>query len=300
MFSLLTLYGLRKQPIKIPVMLQGMQVSVEITDYHCIACGGYGNIYKGLLMKESGHTETVAVKVLRGTPAEAEVLIRRISREAAVWSSAMHPYITPFLGISYDSEGSNMPSLITKFYENGNVMAYLKNRSRVDKMVIITQIAEGLAYLHSRFIIHGDIKGDNILINDKGQACLADFGQARILQASGFTTNTQSGTWRYMAPELLASEEELVIEKVTTASDVYAFAMTVVEIFTGRAPFSHIRNDAKVVMEVLIGRRPAREDCEQIDDSLWLILEKSWNPDPVQRPSMASIFSRLQRKTAIR
>lgn len=83
-------------------------------------------------------------------------------------------------------------------------------------------------------MVHGDIKAANILIDDDGQACLTDFGLSRILQTSGFTTNTPAGTSRFMAPELISSEDgdEESIPKVTKASDVYAYAMTVLEVQT--------------------------------------------------------------------
>lgn len=69
-----------------------------------------------------------------------------------------------------------------------------------------------------------------MLINDNGEACLTDFGLSRILQTSGFTTKTSSGTWRFMALELIEGEDEETLPKVTKASDVWAFAMTVLEV----------------------------------------------------------------------
>ena len=69
----------------------------------------------------------------------------------------------------------------------------------------------------------------NILINDKGEASLIDFGVARILQTSGFTTKTSQATWRYFAPEMMNSDDD-IIQRVTTETDVYAFSMTVIEV----------------------------------------------------------------------
>lgn len=75
------------------------------------------------------------------------------------------------------------------------------------------------------------MKAANVLINDEGEACLSDFGLSRILLASGFTTKSYSGTWRFMAIELLElGENEEVMPKVTKASDTWAFGMTVVEV----------------------------------------------------------------------
>lgn len=100
-------------------------------------------------------------------------------------------------------------------------------------MLQIVQIAGALSYLHDAAIIHADVKAANILIDDKGDACLADFGQSRILHTSGFTTKVTAGTWRFMAPELIetrADEGDGGVLCATMATDVWAFAMTVIEV----------------------------------------------------------------------
>lgn len=98
----------------------------------------------------------------------------------------------------------------------------------------MVQVAEALSYLHDlpSPIIHGDIKGVNILVNDKNEASLTDFGLSRVQNISGFTTKTGSGTTRWQAYELLAPCEGDTIPRVTKATDVWAFAMTVVEVRT--------------------------------------------------------------------
>ena len=115
----------------------------------------------------------------------------------------------------------------------------------------MTQIADALFYLHNASIVHGDIKPasvrwefcfglfliflqSNVLINDKGEASLADFGTAIILQKSGFTTRTTAGTWRFMAPELMEADE--VHTQVSKATDIYAVAMTYVEVLLAPSP----------------------------------------------------------------
>lgn len=113
----------------------------------------------------------------------------------------------------------------------------------------LAQVVSALSYLHGLSIIHGDVKGvsisikslvflshqlqSNILITDNGEASLTDFGLSRILHTSGFTTDTASGTLRYLAPELFsisAEGEDEPIPRVTIPTDVWAFAMTVVEV----------------------------------------------------------------------
>ena len=136
-----------------------------------------------------------------------------------------------------------------------------------------------------------------------------DFGLSRVLEASGYTTKTATGTMRWQAYELLVpckdGEEEL-IPRVTEATDIWAFAMTVIEvsilpfllltnshyrlqIITGCIPFSHLKSDAGVVLFVVSGGRPQRPSSLHMNDEIWVMLERCWHVDPMQRPSMATL-----------
>lgn len=113
----------------------------------------------------------------------------------------------------------------------------------------LAQVASGLSHLHYHSIVHGDVKGvriqvksfvsfwclpqSNVLIDDAGNARLTDFGLARILQTSGYTRTIASGTVRWMARELVTLSEEgerKSDQQVTVEADVWAFAMTVIEV----------------------------------------------------------------------
>ncbi|KIM74467.1 hypothetical protein PILCRDRAFT_23355, partial [Piloderma croceum F 1598] len=123
--------------------------------------------------------------------------------------------------------------LVSPYYLRGSIINYLRECPDANKLQLLIQVASALSYLHRLSIIHGDVKGSNILINGNGEASLADFGLSRILEKSGFTTKTTSGTWRYMALELVSpprGEYEEFIPRVTMATDVWAFAMTIVEV----------------------------------------------------------------------
>lgn len=146
-----------------------------------------------------------------------------------------------------------------------------------------------------------------MLINDDGQACLADFGLSRVVGASGFTTQTASTTLRFTPPELIPLEDHEEILKATAASDVWAFSMTVIEvrinfcrldipltanhsqIETKRIPFCHVSSEAGVILAIASGFRPKREHCREINDDMWRMLEKCWR-EPKRRPTMATLF----------
>jgi serine/threonine protein kinase len=268
----------------------------------------------------------VAIKVFKGP--EDNGKRARLLREMNVLSSVRHPNIVPILGISDDFDRP-LPCIIMPYYRHGAIVDYLRKQPNANKPALLTQTSSALSYLHSLFIIHGDVKGSNILIDDNGEARLTDFSLSRILHAPGFTTMTTSGTWRYMAPELVEicekesaegeEEEESSLNPATTdswrwkapeqmeaataltcAADVWGFAMMVMEIWTGAAPFSYIRGDASVIHHVISGGRPKRYYCQQISDEVWGVLEKCWDIDPGLRPSMASLthFFALQANSA--
>lgn len=101
------------------------------------------------------------------------------------------------------------------------------------------QIASALDYLHGCTppIVHGDIKGGNILIDDDGQACVTDFGISTIAETTGLTSRTIAGTLRYMAPELIYDVPGHGRSRfVTRESDVWAFGMTMFEVLTDLKP----------------------------------------------------------------
>jgi serine/threonine protein kinase len=98
------------------------------------------------------------------------------------------------------------------------------------------EIAQGLAYLHSQDIIHGDLRGTNILVDDKGHACLADFGLAVFSNATLANQSSQhGGSVRWMGPELLYPQScGLENFQRTFANDVYSFACVCIEVCPSR------------------------------------------------------------------
>lgn len=126
-----------------------------------------------------------------------------MNREVKIWHCLQHPAIVPLRGYAIETDGT--PSLISPWYDNGDVMNYLKKHPFADRRKIVRQVAEGLVYLHAQSppVIHGDLKGANVLINRTFDAALCDFGLAKLLQdcPSSFTTsNVGMGTLRWCAP----------------------------------------------------------------------------------------------------
>jgi len=290
-------------------MAQDLTGQVVKADAYSFAVGEHADIWRGMMMSPSnGRSEgiLVAVKVLRG-PVD-QTMWQNIVREVRVWKTINHPNIAPFLGFSLDFNGSQTPCLISPYYRLGNIMGYLMGRQNVDILSLMTQISGALSYLHGRYIIHGNIKGSNILIGDNYEALLTDFRHSRVILEPSFTASevVQSDlapkqtyaedvfyltteALRWMAPELMSAEEDF-IPSITPATDVWAFSMAITEIYSQRIPLSHIKVDASVILFVVSGGHPKRENCGQINDDVWQILKMCWSPDPNQRPSMANLY----------
>ncbi|KIJ27050.1 hypothetical protein M422DRAFT_191484, partial [Sphaerobolus stellatus SS14] len=138
-----------------------------------------------------------------------------------------HPNILPFLGYSNSLSQTalcGIPALICPWMRNGSLSQYLEeNPDQIDKLFMLLQIANGLEYLHKNDIVLGDIRAGNILVSEDGTPCITDFGLSRLLKESGLTTSSAvAGSLRWMAPELLQNE------KVTNASDIWAFGMMII------------------------------------------------------------------------
>ncbi|KAJ7255943.1 kinase-like domain-containing protein, partial [Mycena rebaudengoi] len=147
-------------------------------------------------------------------------------QEALIWQQFQHPYILPMLGTDLDSFSPSL-RMVSPWMENGTILRYLDDHSRANVHRLLSEIAQGLECLHSRNIVHGDLRGcnANILISDNRSACLADFGLTSWSDATAAThSSNRAGAVLWMAPELIAPDR-FGHHKFsrTSASDIYAF-----------------------------------------------------------------------------
>ncbi|CAE6420439.1 unnamed protein product [Rhizoctonia solani] len=187
-----------------------------------IARGGFGEIWKGGLM----HGRPIAVKRLTMYSAAGDEGVKRIkkrtARELAIWSRLKHENILPLMGTCL-FRGSI--GLVSEWQDNGNATEWVSANPYVDRLELCAGICAGLKYLHNANIVHGDLRGGNVMISKKGRPRLIDFGLASIADGSLFSaSSTLAGTLRWMAPELQATEGQ----GTTKAGDMFAFGMTMI------------------------------------------------------------------------
>lgn len=164
----------------------------------------------------------------------------------------------------------------------------------------------GLAYLHCQDppICHGDIKPQNVLINDALEAALSDFGLSRVIESfeilTGLTTSGSGlkATNAYTAPELFTAEKP----KPSLEADVYAFGGLILAVLSGQPPHHQIRNPAQVMIRIMNNKTPHPKEHVLISEeySLWELMDNCWNQEPSQRPTMQTIVSKLSEEIRCR
>ncbi|KAG9121021.1 hypothetical protein FRC07_003196, partial [Ceratobasidium sp. 392] len=252
---------------------------IKIDENSPLGRGGFGTVFKG-----QWNGATVAVKRLV-KDASAETLLR----EVETWQGLRHPHVVQFFGAS--PRDSPNAFIVSQYLANGNATMYLKRNPQADRVKLARETAVGMEYLHSMAIIHGDLKAANVLITDTGGAALADFGLSEVKQDSTSRADASgnvSGSPRYLSPERWRG----VLNK---ASDVYAWAMTTLEIFTDLPPFGYI-NGVEIIYHLVVreNQRPDRPDPEigverGLTDDIWFLITKAWEKDPQQRPTFKQL-----------
>jgi len=191
--------------------------------------GGMANVY---LAWDTILEREVAVKILRGDLADDEKFVRRFQREANSASSLRHPNIVEM----YDVGEDNGKYFIVMEYVNGKTLkSLIKKRGALnlnEAIDIMLQLASGIACAHDSYIIHRDIKPQNVLILEDGRVKITDFGIAMALNSNELTqTNSVMGSVHYLPPEQASGNGS------TIKSDIYSLGILMFELLTGRVPF---------------------------------------------------------------
>lgn len=263
-----------------------------------VANGSRGDVYFGRLYNDT----KVAVKIPRPFAFDHDADIgkaaKHTARELYIWLQCSHPNVTRLSGLA---QFRGNLAILSRWADNGTLPAYLTKHSSANRCSLITAFCDGLAYLHENNIVHGNIRGNTILVSANGTPMLGGFAGAILEESTIHFTATTSlhMSVRWMAPEILQESTG-----ISRAGDVYALGMTILETITGRMPFSELQSDVVVVGAVALRKMiPSRPEDEIPSNSihgniLWALLSSCWARKPKLRPSAAQVRDSMRQGQA--
>ncbi len=248
-----------------------------------IAEGGMATVYKA---QDERLNRPVALKIMHTQLAQGlhrEQFIARFRREATSAASIANPHIVQV----YDTGEFEGLDYLVMEYVHGVNLRYEMNKygtfSVKDTLRVLAQTLDGLASAHLAGVVHRDIKPENILINDRGNVQITDFGLARaISQATLSSTGLLLGTAAYLAPEMI--EKNLA----TPQGDLYSAGMMAWEMLAGRVPFNADNSVTLVFKHVHEDTPSIKTVCKDINSSVADFLSSITAREMEKRPSDAS------------
>ncbi|KAK4310718.1 hypothetical protein Pmani_017747 [Petrolisthes manimaculis] len=250
-----------------------------------LGSGNFGEVWKGTW---ATYTQ-VAVKKIKDECMEVE----EFKREYEVMRCLRHPRLVKVYGLC--SRPTHMPLyIVTELVKHGALLDHLRKRKNeklphptLELLSMGVQVSGGMAYLEERKFVHRDLAARNVLIGDKIQVKIADFGMARVIKEGFYEKRSHDGLpVKWTAPEALDHRF------FTTKSDVWSFGILLFEIFThGETPYSGMSN--KVVREKLkaLYRIPKPLNCPL---NIYSVMVRCWMQEPEARPSFRHIKEELE------
>ncbi|KAF5353883.1 hypothetical protein D9756_007269 [Leucocoprinus leucothites] len=235
--------------------------------------GHFGKAYKGQGL-------SVRVNVVTNS-----VVSKNIIKGLPVWSRLSHPNFIPFYGVFYEGENeSPRICLVTPLWKNGNLRQYAPSLPQKLRLLLISDVLKGLAYLHHTNTVYGVyvLLPERVLISDEGRAMLAIYGPMHI----------ETG------PATLTSELRYSSARVafTTESDIWSFGCLCYEVLSRKPPYHQYVEDAEIRSAVSRGELPKRPnsadgDIDEIDDRDWGLIKRCLEPIAWHRPSASALHS---------
>lgn len=245
---------------------------------HKLGSGSFCDVYKGLWRETP-----VAIKVLKTHIVDK----REFRKEFEILTKLHHPNVLQLFGISTVSDECRM---IVELMEGSIQGMNATNTPLYRAVEIATDVARALAYLHNRSpqcVIHRDLKPQNILLTKSGRAKLADFGISCFQKDSGssYLMTGQTGTYRYMAPEVIQNK------RYSSSVDIFSFSMILFGLCENSVPYIHLDTN-EIINSINGGRRPKFSQLRNKD--LQELITQCWDGESSNRPTAIHVVRTLQ------
>ena len=237
--------------------------------------GGMAAVYKAY---QPGLDREVALKILPRQLASDPEFVKRFEQEARLIAKLQHPHILPVIDYG-QAEGYSY--IVMPFLRAGTLATLLEGKPLpvAEVVRLISQVGEALDYAHAHGVVHRDIKPSNVLLDERSNCLLTDFGIARLVEATAklTATGTVLGTPSYMSPEQAQGG------RVDQRSDIYSLGIILYELATGRVPFRAETPLAVLMKHVQDPLPPPRSLNPAISQALERVILKALAKSPEDR-----------------
>ncbi|XP_060076190.1 mitogen-activated protein kinase kinase kinase 2-like [Ylistrum balloti] len=251
---------------------------------HQLGSGSFGEVFV-CYDKDSGRELAVKQVSLTQMNAELSKEVRALENEIQLLRNFQHERIVSYFGCHQDQ---NLLSIFMEYMPGGSIKDELSKYGPLTESVTrkyTRQMLEGLAFLHKNVIVHRDIKAANVLRDLQGNIKLADFGASKrlhtICSATGFKSFV--GTPHYMAPEVINGEG------YGRKADVWSLGCTVVEMISGKPPWSELESMA-AIYKIATAERPEFELPQRTSEFSREFLRLTFRRNPLERPSSEDLL----------
>ncbi|CAN3359950.1 serine/threonine-protein kinase Ssk22p [Diutina catenulata] len=273
-------------------------VSIRWQKGKFIGGGTFGNVYAAVNLDTGG---VMAVKEIRFHDSQSiKNVVPSIRDEMTVLEMLNHPNVVQYFGVEVHRD---KVYIFMEFCEGGSLAGLLAHGRIEDEVVVqiyTLQMLEGLAYLHHSGVVHRDIKPENVLLDHNGVVKFVDFGAAKVIANSGRTRagtsgsggmsrplNSMTGTPMYMSPEVITG----AMTERNGVVDIWSLGCCVLEMATGRRPWSNLDNEWAIMYHIAAGNKPPLPSPDQLSEMGRAFLARCLQSDPALRPTAVELLN---------
>lgn len=240
--------------------------------------GAFGNVRQCVWRSDLSTKLEVAVKTIQ-VPRERRKEI--VHHDLIIWGRLNHENIVRLFGVASGfGDPATSISMVSVWFPNGTLTTFLSSQhdafNHRQRFGLLQDIAAGVLYLHTSEVVHGNLSGNNVLIDSRGKACLTDFGLSTV--CGGLVQRAVyigcPGAIRWAAPELIIGAGQ----HSTFESDIYSFGSIMLQVLSGELPWSEVAAEHLIIKKLTDGNIPKRPPS--VSQKHWAFIRRCWSPSP--------------------